>query len=67
MVSLLNIEPEHGTIEIGHVHFSQKLQKTAASTEANYLLMKLVFEYLGYRRLVWKCDNANERSKHCAT
>ena len=67
MVSLLNIEPIHGKAEIGHVHFSPKLQQTTASTEVHYLLMKLVFEDLGYRRLEWKCDNANERSKHCAT
>lgn len=64
--SLLKIEPHHGKVELGHVHFSPDLQQTAASTEALYLVMKFIFEDMGYRRLEWKCDNANERSKRCA-
>ncbi len=66
MLSLLKIEPNHGKIELGHVHFSLALQQTAASTEALYLIMKFIFEEMGYRRLEWKCDNANERSKRSA-
>lgn len=64
--SLLKIEPAHGKLELAHVHFSPILQQTSASTEALYLVMKFIFEDLGYRRLEWKCDNANERSKRCA-
>lgn len=67
VLSLLKIEPNHGKAELGHVHFSPLLQQTAASTEALYLVMKLIFEEMSYRRLEWKCDNANERSKRCAT
>ncbi|MEM1243361.1 MAG: GNAT family protein, partial [Pseudomonadota bacterium] len=66
VTSLLNIKPNHGSIEIGHVHFSPRLRQTAASTEAHYLLMQYIFEQLGYRRLEWKCDEANDRSKQCA-
>lgn len=65
-LSLLKIEPQHGKLEIAHVHFSPLLKKTAASTEALYLIMKLVFDEMGYRRVEWKCDNANEGSKRCA-
>lgn len=36
------------------------------STEAQYLLMKLAFDELGYRRYEWKCDNFNEPSKRAA-
>jgi len=29
-------------------------------------MMKNVFDYLGYRRYEWKCDNLNKRSKKSA-
>ena len=66
LISVLNIVPQHGKIEIGHVRFSTLIQRTRVSTEANYLLMKYVFDELGYRRLEWKCHHDNERSKNCA-
>jgi RimJ/RimL family protein N-acetyltransferase len=28
--------------------------------------MRYVFDELGYRRLEWKCDSNNKRSKNCA-
>ena len=37
-----------------------------AATEAMYLLMRRVFDELGYRRYEWKCDNRNEGSKRAA-
>ncbi len=64
-LSLMSIVPEHGSIEIGHVAFGGRLQRTPLATEAFYLLMQEAFT-LGYRRLEWKCDNANARSKRAA-
>lgn len=64
-LSLMSIVPEHGSIEIGHVAFGGRLQRTPLATEALYLLMQETFA-LGYRRLEWKCDNANARSKRAA-
>lgn len=64
-LSLMSIVPEHGSIEIGHVAFGGRLQRTPLATEAFYLLMQEAF-VLGYRRLEWKCDNANARSKRAA-
>jgi RimJ/RimL family protein N-acetyltransferase len=49
-------------IEVGHIHFSPLIQGSAISTEAMYLMMKLVFEDLGYRRYEWKCDALNAPS-----
>ena len=66
LLSLLNINHHFGTIEVGHIHFSPNLQRTTAATEAIFLLMNYVFEELQYRRLEWKCDNLNERSKRSA-
>src|SRR5690606_10913843 len=61
MASYLRIAPEAGSIEVGHIHFSPSLQRTAAATEAMYLMMRRAFE-LGYRRYEWKCDALNAPS-----
>jgi len=43
------------------------LQRTQLATETMYLLMRRVFEELGYRRYEWKCDSYNEPSRNAAT
>ncbi len=62
VASYLRIKPKIGTIEVGHINFSPKLQRTPAATEAMYLMMRRVFSELGYRRYEWKCDALNSRS-----
>jgi RimJ/RimL family protein N-acetyltransferase len=66
VVSFLRLEPAHGVIEIGHVWFGGPLQRTPQATEAIFLLARHAFEVLGNRRLEWKCDDANARSKAAA-
>jgi RimJ/RimL family protein N-acetyltransferase len=66
VVSYLRVEPEHGCIEIGHIWFGAALQRTPAATEAIYLLARHAFDDLGNRRLEWKCDAANARSRRAA-
>jgi len=61
----LRIAPSVASIEVGHLRFSPKLQRTPLSTEAMYLKMKHVFE-LGYRRYEWKCDALNAPSRRAA-
>jgi RimJ/RimL family protein N-acetyltransferase len=63
--SYLRIDPPHGVIEVGHLAFSPLLQRTAAATEAMYLMMRQAFE-LGYRRYEWKCDSLNAASRRAA-
>ncbi len=65
-LALMRIDPANGVIEIGSVAFSRALQRTTASTEAQYLLMRHVFESLGYRRCEWKCDALNAPSRKTA-
>ncbi|MGO4700640.1 GNAT family N-acetyltransferase [Dyella sp. 2RAB6] len=65
-LALLRIDPTHGVIEVGWVAFAPALQRTPASTEAQYLLMKYVFDALGYRRYEWKCDDLNAPSRAAA-
>ncbi len=59
VASYLRMTPHYGVIEVGHLHFSKELKKTAVATEAMYLMMQHVFEELGYRRYEWKCDSLN--------
>ena len=66
VASYLRIEPEHGVIEIGHIWLGTQLQRTTAATEGIYLLAANAFDALGYRRLEWKCDARNERSRRAA-
>ena len=64
--ALMRIEPKHGVIEVGHVAFSPLLKRKPASTEAQFLLMRYVFDYLKYRRYEWKCDTLNGPSRNAA-
>jgi RimJ/RimL family protein N-acetyltransferase len=65
VAALMSIVPEHGRIEIGHVWFAPALQRTRAGREALMLLAMRAFD-LGYRRLEWKCDAANQASRRAA-
>jgi RimJ/RimL family protein N-acetyltransferase len=66
IASYLRIAPADGTIEIGHIWFGTSLQRTAAATEAIYLLARHAFEDLGYRRFEWKCNALNAPSRRAA-
>jgi RimJ/RimL family protein N-acetyltransferase len=64
-VAFLRIDPNAGAIEVGHLAYSPRLQRTAAATEALCLLLAHAFA-LGYRRCEWKCDSLNEPSRRAA-
>jgi RimJ/RimL family protein N-acetyltransferase len=57
--------PEHLKIELGHIWYSPVVQRTSANLESTYLMLRHAFE-LGYRRIEWKCDALNERSRRAA-
>ncbi len=65
VASYLRIAPRHGSIEVGHLHFSKLLMHSVAATESMQLMMKRAFE-LGYRRYEWKCDALNTASRAAA-
>ncbi|MEJ6403955.1 GNAT family N-acetyltransferase [Yoonia sp. 2307UL14-13] len=65
VASFLRIKPKDGVVEVGYIAFAPALQKTAAATEAMYLMMRHVFD-LGYRRYEWKCDALNAASQAAA-
>ena len=47
-------------------HYAPPLQRTSSATEAMYLMMRRVFDELGYRRYEWKCDALNAPSRTAA-
>ncbi len=65
-LALLRHDPANGVIEVGFITFSRAIQRTQISTEAQFLLMRHVFDDLGYRRYEWKCDALNAPSRRAA-
>jgi len=65
LAAFLRIDRPNGVIEVGHLAYAPPLRRTAAATEAMYLMMRRVFE-LGYRRYEWKCDALNQASRSAA-
>jgi RimJ/RimL family protein N-acetyltransferase len=65
-LTLMEIRPEMRVIEVGHVLYAPKLQRTRLATEAQYLLARYAFETLGYRRYEWKCNALNAPSRRAA-
>ncbi len=66
MAAYMRIDRAHGVVEIGHLHFSPLLQRTAPATETVYLMLRRAFDELGYRRLEWKCDSLHTISRRAA-
>ena len=65
VASYLRINPDSGSIEVGHINFAPVLQSTIGATEAMYLMMRWAF-MAGYRRYEWKCNALNLKSRRAA-
>jgi RimJ/RimL family protein N-acetyltransferase len=65
MTTFMSNSPENLKIELGGIWYSPLVQGTHANTEATYLMLGHVFE-LGYRRVEWKCNDHNYRSRRAA-
>lgn len=65
VVNYMNNWPQHLKVELGSIWYSPVAQRTGANTEAIYLMLEHAFG-LGYRRVEWKCDALNERSRRAA-
>ena len=66
MVSFLNIISGMRRLELGHIWYSLDAQRSNVNTEAVYLMLCEAFDRLKYRRVEWKCDSLNERSRSAA-
>jgi RimJ/RimL family protein N-acetyltransferase len=58
-----NIDRTNHRMEIGWTWVAPEWQRTAANTEAKYLLLRHAFESLGCMRVELKTDSLNERSR----
>ena len=66
MVSFLNIVPVMRRLELGNIWYGPPVWRTNTNTEAAYLMMSAAFDDWGYRRVEWKCDALNQRSRNAA-
>ncbi len=64
--SYLDINAQNGVIEIGHIWFGPELQRTPGGTEALYLMLCYALDDLQYRRMQWRCNSLNEKSRQAA-
>jgi RimJ/RimL family protein N-acetyltransferase len=62
---LLQIVPQHGTLELGLV-YGQALSKQVPGTEAFFLIAEHLFATLQYRRMEWRCDVDHAASRRAA-
>ncbi len=65
-LTLMDIQPGNAAVEVGHIWFAPRMQRTRAGTEAVFLLLRLAADELGYRRLVWRCNALNAPSRRAA-
>lgn len=66
MATYLDIRPTHGSIEVGYIWFAPFLQRTPQATEALFLMLRHALDELHYRRIQWRCNALNERSRAAA-
>ena len=66
MVTVLNADLLNRRLELGHIWYIPQAQRTAANTEATYLLLNEAFDHYRTRRVEWKCDSNNTKSRQAA-
>ena len=66
MLSILNVIPQMRTLELGNIWYSTIVHHTKVNTEAVYLMLREIFDELNFRRVEWKCDTLNARSRNAA-
>lgn len=57
--------PEHLRAELGNIWYGPVVQGAGYNAETTWLLLRHLFG-LGYRRVEWKCDSRNVRSRAAA-
>ena len=65
VANFLANQPHHLKVELGSIWYGPIAQRTGVSAEAAFLLLQHAFA-LGYRRVEWKCDAQNQRSRRAA-
>jgi RimJ/RimL family protein N-acetyltransferase len=65
VANYMNTTPVHLKVELGSIWYGPVAQRSLVNTEATYLMLAHAFA-LGYRRVEWKCDALNARSRRAA-
>jgi RimJ/RimL family protein N-acetyltransferase len=66
IVTFMSVDPAMRHLELGNIWYSPRAQRTRANTESVYLMLREAFDVLGNRRVEWKCDALNARSRAAA-
>lgn len=66
MMSFLDIIPQMRLLQLGNIWYSPAVHFTKVNTEVVYLMLSEIFDLLNYRRVEWKCDALNDRSRSAA-
>jgi RimJ/RimL family protein N-acetyltransferase len=66
MASFMNVDLAMRHLELGNIWYAPAAQRTEANTEVAFLMLEKAFERLGHRRVEWKCDALNGRSRAAA-
>jgi RimJ/RimL family protein N-acetyltransferase len=66
IVTFMSIDLAMRHLELGNIWHSPRTQRTRANTESVYLMLREAFDELGNRRVEWKCDALNARSRVAA-
>lgn len=64
--AFLRIDPANGVAELGTINWSPLMRRSALGSEAIFLMLRHLFDDLGYRRCEWKCDSLNLPSRQAA-
>ncbi|MGB1310569.1 MAG: GNAT family N-acetyltransferase [Leucothrix sp.] len=64
--SFLDNNAQNGVTEIGHIWFGPELQRTRGATEALFLMLCHTMDDLSYRRMQWRCNALNKKSRGAA-
>ena len=66
MAAYWDIQPVFGVTEIAAVWFAPAFQRTPGATEAMFLMLAYAMDELGYRRVQWRCNAMNAKSRSAA-
>jgi|SRR5215216_757314 len=61
--SFMSFAPEHRRVEIGHTWLARSHWRSGANVEAKLLMLEHAFGPMGMRRVEFKTDATNERSR----
>lgn len=65
LINLMRNNPSWLSVELGGIWYTPPVQRSPVNTKSTWLLLHHCFG-LGYRRLEWKCNTLNERSRRAA-